>query len=348
MVQSVNQERSVVRLTPLRGPERGEPNGLRERVTQDISGHESVGTDRPREGFRAAYVAVIGRPNVGKSTLVNRLLGQKLSIVSPRPQTTWHRILGIKNLPQAQLLFLDTPGIHKSDAVFNQSLVRAARHAMTDADIVLWLIDASRPEDPDDLLILREIGEPKVTKAPVILALNKVDLVQKPLLLPLIARWQEAHAFVEIVPISATAGDNVDRLESLLVHHAPAGHPFYPPDELSDRPERFFLAEIIREQAFALLHQELPYAVAVQTEAVKARAGRDLTDVEATIYVEKEAQKGIVIGAGGKMLKKIGERARPEIEELLGTRVFLRLWVKVQEGWRKDAAALRRLGYLEP
>jgi len=298
--------------------------------------------------FRAGYVAIIGRPNVGKSTLVNRLLGQKLSIVSSRPQTTWHRILGIKNLPQAQLLFVDTPGMHKSDAVFNQSLVRAARRAMDDADALLWLIDASQPEDPDDQLILEELRERKTTKAPVILAPNKVDLVEKPLLLPLIARWQEAYAFAEIVPISATAGDNVDRLESLLVQYAPAGQPFYPPDELSDRPERFFIAEIIRERAFALLHQELPYAVAVQVEAVKAREGQDLTDVEATIYVEKEAQKGIVIGAGGKMLKRIGERARPEIEELLGTRVFLRLWVKVQQGWRKDEAALRRFGYLEP
>jgi len=298
--------------------------------------------------FRAGYVAIIGRPNVGKSTLVNRMLGQKLSIVSPRPQTTWHRILGIKNLPQAQLLFVDTPGMHKSDAVFNQSLVRAARRAMADADVLLWLIDASQPEDPDDQLILEELRERKTTKAPVILAPNKVDLVEKLILLPLIARWQEAYAFAEIVPISATAGDNVDRLESLLVRHAPVGQPFYPPDELSDRPERFFIAEIIRERAFALLHQELPYAVAVQVEAVKAREGQDLTDVEATIYVEKEAQKGIVIGAGGKMLKRIGERARPEIEELLGTRVFLRLWVKVQQRWRKDEAALRRFGYLEP
>jgi len=298
--------------------------------------------------FRAGYVAVIGRPNVGKSTLVNRLLGQRLSIVSARPQTTWHRILGIKNLPQAQLLFLDTPGIHKSDAVFGQSLVRAARHALADADIVLWMIDASRPEDPDDQLILGEIRERKVTKAPVLLALNKVDLVEKPLLLPLIARWQEVYTFVEIVPISASAGDNVDRLESLLVQHAPVGQPLYPPDELSDRPERFFIAEIIREQVFALLRQELPYAVAVEVEAVRSREGQDLTDVEATIHVEKQAQKGIVIGAGGTMLKKIGERARPGIEELLGVRVFLRLWVKVREGWRKDAAALRRFGYLEP
>ena len=298
--------------------------------------------------FRAAYVAIIGRPNVGKSTLMNRLLQQKLSIVSPRPQTTWHRILGIRNLPQAQLLFLDTPGMHESDAVFNQSLVRAALRAIADADVILWLIDASQSEDPDDQLILEQLRERKTQTAPVILGLNKVDLVEKPLLLPLIARWQEAYSFAEIVPVSAANGDNVDRLEAGLLQHAPVGHPFYPPDDLSDRPERFFIAEIIREQAFALLHQELPYAVAVQVEAVKAREGKDLTDVEATIYVEKGGQKGIVIGAGGQMLKRIGERARPEIEALLETRVFLRLWVKVQEGWRKDVAALRRFGYMEP
>lgn len=309
---------------------------------------EAEATAQAKEDFRAAYVAIIGRPNVGKSTLLNRLLGQKLSIVSPRPQTTWHRILGIKNLPRAQLLLLDTPGIHTSEAIFNQSLTRAARRAITDADILLWLIDASEPEDQDDQLILSEIRDRKEKKVPVILALNKVDVVEKPALLPLIGRWQETYSFAEIVPISAITGDNVDRLESLLVRYAPAGQPFYPPDELSDRPERFFICEIIRERAFAVLRQELPYAMAVQVDAVKAREGRDLTDVEATIYVEKEAQKRIVIGAGGQMLKRIGERARPAIEELLGSRVFLRLWVKVREGWRKDAADLKQFGYLEP
>jgi GTP-binding protein Era len=279
---------------------------------------------------------------------MNRLLQQKLSIVSPRPQTTWHRILGIRNLPQAQLLFLDTPGMHKSDAVFNQGLVRSARRAMADADIILWLLDASRPEDPDDQLILEQLREGKPTRATVILALNKVDLVEKPLLLPMIDRWREACPVAEIIPISATKGDNLARLESVLVQHAPVGRPFYPPEELSDRPERFFIAESIREKVFGLLHEELPYAVAVQVEAVRAREGRDLTDVEATIYVEKASQKAIVIGAGGQMLKKIGTLARPEIEAMLETRVFLRLWVKVLEGWRTDQAALKRFGYLEP
>jgi GTP-binding protein Era len=212
--------------------------------------------------------------------------------------------------------------MHTSDAVFNQSLTRAARRAMADADIVLWLVEASQPEDPpgtrDDQLILEDLRQRK-TAQPVILALTKVDRVDKPRLLPLLARWQEVYPLAEIVPVSATKGDNVDRLESLLVRYLPEGHPFYPPEELSDRPERFFIAEVIREKAFSLLRQELPYAVAVEVEAVRAREGRDLTDVEATIYVEKESQKAIVIGTGGKMLKRIGEQARPEIEDILGT-----------------------------
>ncbi len=314
----------------------------------EFIGHEPAATEKPQEEFQVAYVAIIGRPNVGKSTLMNRLVQQKLSIVSPRPQTTWHRILGIRNLPRGQLLFLDTPGMHKSDAVFNQSLIRSAIRAMEDADILLWLMDASRPEDADDQLILEQLLERNPALVPVVLALNKVDLVKKPLLLPLIDRWRAAYPFTEIVPISAATGDNLDRLEAALFQAAPNGQPFYPPEALTDRPERFFIAEILREKVFALLHQELPYAVAVQVEGVKARESRDLTDVEATIYVEKDSQKGIVIGSGGKMLKRIGELARPEIESLLGTPVFLRLWVKVQEAWRKDAAALRRFGYLEP
>ncbi len=310
--------------------------------------HEKAEADASAPGaFRAGYIAVIGRPNVGKSTLVNRLLQQKLSIVSPRPQTTWHRILGIKTLPQAQLLYLDTPGVHTSGALFNQGLVRAALTAVAEADVILWVVDASQPADDDDQLILQELTA-RPPKAPVILALNKVDLVSKPLLLPLIARWHEAYSFPEIVPISATQGDNVDQLETVLVRLLPEGHPFYPPEDLSDRPERFFIAEVIREQAFALLHQELPYALAVEVQAVRAREGReDLTDVEATIYVEKDSQKAIVIGAGGEMLKKIGSRARPQIEELLETHVFLRLWVRVLESWRKDPTALKRFGYLE-
>jgi len=310
-------------------------------MTQDL-GPRTSDTD-----FRAGYVAIVGRPNVGKSTLINRLVGHDLCIVSARPQTTWHRILGIKNLPGAQILFLDTPGIHKSEALFNQQLMRAAQRALTDADVIVWLIDAAEAEHPDDALILDTIRTQK-PRAPVLLVPNKVDRVAKPLLLPLIARWQAVHQFAEIVPISAATGDNVDRLEALLARLLPVGQPLYPPEDLSDRSERFFIAETVRGQVFALLRQELPYAVAVEVETVHAREGTDLSDVEATIYVEKDSQKGIVIGAGGAMLKRIGAAARPAIEELLGTRVFLKLHVKVDEAWRKDPKALRRLGYSEP
>ena len=299
------------------------------------------------EAFRSGYVAIVGRPNVGKSTLINRLVGQDLCIVSPRPQTTWHRILGIKNLPGAQMLFLDTPGIHQSDALFNQNLFRAAERALADADVIVWVIDATESDHPDDALILETIRRQK-PNTPVLLVPNKVDCIAKPLLLPLIARWQSVYGFAEIVPISALKGDNVGRLEQLLTPLLPVGRPFYPDEDLSDRPERFFIAETVRGQVFTLLRQELPYAVAVEVETVRAREGRTLTDVEATIYVEKDSQKAIIIGTGGKMLKRIGVAARPVIEELLGTRVFLKLHVKVDEAWRKDPSALRRLGYFEP
>jgi len=296
------------------------------------------------ESFKAGYVAIVGRPNVGKSTLLNRFLGQKVSIVSPRPQTTRNRILGVKSLPGAQIVFLDTPGIHRSEQRFNRAMVRAALRTLEEADLILWMVDAEAPETPDDLLILEELGR---AKPPSYLLINKVDRVAKDLLLPIIDRFRGRHPFREIVPISATAGDNVDRLEALLVRDLPAGHPFFPEDQVTDRPERFLIAELIREQVFHLLHQELPYAVAVTVDRVREREGTDLTDVGATIYVEKDSQKGIVIGAGGQMLKKVGQRSRPEIEALLGRRVNLQLWVKVREAWRRDERALRELGYLE-
>ena len=294
--------------------------------------------------FKAGYVAIIGRPNVGKSTLLNRLLGQKVSIVSPRPQTTWNRILGIKSLPGAQIIFVDTPGIHRSEQRFNREMVRAAQRALAEADLILWLVDVEAPETPDDLMILESLRQ---ARAPIFLLINKVDRVAKGLLLPLIDCFRERLPFREIIPISATAGDNVDTLEALLVRDLPEGHPFFPEDQLTDRPERFIIAELIREQAFHLLRQELPYAVAVTVEQVREREGRDLVDVGATLYVEKDSQKGIVIGAGGQMLKKVGQRARRGIETLLGRQVNLQLRVAVREGWRKDDAALRELGYLD-
>ncbi len=294
--------------------------------------------------FRSGFVAIVGRPNVGKSTLMNRLLGQKVSIVSPRPQTTRTRIAGIKSLPGAQLIFLDTPGIHKSRGYFHRMIMKAAMNTLQEADLILWLVDAADPLSPDDEHILEAL---RTLKSPILLAINKVDLVEKERLLPTIDRFRALLTFAEIVPISATRGDNVDVLESLLIQYLPEGQPLYPLDQLSDQPERFIIAELIREKIFHLVYQEVPYAVAVEVEQVKRREGRELTDVEVTIYVEKDSQKGIIIGRGGAMLKKIGEQARPEIEMLLGTQVFLKLWVKVRPDWQKDDDALKRFGYIQ-
>jgi GTP-binding protein Era len=294
--------------------------------------------------FKSGFIAIVGRPNVGKSTLMNRLLGQKVSIVSPRPQTTRTRIAGIKSLPGAQLIFLDTPGIDKAGGYLHRLMVKAAMNTLGEADLILWMVEATDALTEDDRHILEAL---KDVKSPILLTINKVDLVEKQRLLPTIDRFQALLPFVEIVPISATKGDNVDVLESLLIQHLPEGQPLYPLDQLTDQPERFIIAELIREKVFHLVYQEVPYAVAVEVEQVKAREGRELTDVEATIYVEKESQKGIIIGRAGAMLKKIGEQARPEIETLLGTQVFLKLWVKVRADWQRDDEALKRFGYLQ-
>jgi GTP-binding protein Era len=303
----------------------------------------AAGRPAPPAGFRAGFVAIVGRPNVGKSTLMNRLLGQKLSITSPKPQTTRNRIVGVKHRPDAQLVLLDTPGIHRAGSLFNQELVRAALRGLAEADLVLWLVDGTDPATPDDQVILEQVRSG--AKA-VVLAINKIDLIPKPSLLPVMAELSQLLPNAEIVPISATAGDNLDRLEDLLARALPEGPALFEPDQVTDLPERFFIAELLREQVLRLTHEEVPYAVAVQVEAVRPRAGQDLTDVEATIYVEKPSQKAIVIGQGGQMLKAIGSRARPEIEELLGTRVYLQLWVKVLVAWRREPGTLRRLGYL--
>lgn len=295
--------------------------------------------------YKSGFIAIVGRPNVGKSTLMNRLLGQKVSIVSPRPQTTRAKIMGIKNLPGAQLIFLDTPGIDKAGGYFHRLMVKTAMNSLEGADLILWMVEAPDPLSRDDKLILESL---KSVKSPILLAINKVDLVEKERLLPTIDRFRALLPFAEIVPISAAEGDNVALLESLLVQYLPEGQPLYPLDQLTDQPERFIIAELIRERVFRLVYQEVPYAVAVLVEQVRTREGRALTDVEATIYVEKDSQKAIIIGRGGAMLKKIGELARPEIEKLLGTQVFLKLWVKVRSDWQKDDEALKRLGYLQP
>jgi len=296
-------------------------------------------------GHKAGFIAVIGRPNVGKSTLVNCVVGQKVAAVSPKPQTTRNRVAGVKTTGSYQMIFLDTPGIHHAETLFNREMVKLALKTLTEVDLILWVIDASDPLSDEDQLVRGYLQDIKV---PVVVALNKVDLVKpKQHLLPVIDACHRLIPAAEVVPISATEGVNLNLLEEILLRYLPEGPAFFPPGQATDQPPHLVVAEIIREKVFELVHQEVPYAVAVRIDEMEERPGTGLVDIQATIYVEKDSQKGIIIGEGGRMLKRIGQQARQEIEGVLGTRVYLGLWVKVHRAWRKNEEALRRFGYLQ-
>jgi GTP-binding protein Era len=294
--------------------------------------------------YRSGFVALVGRPNVGKSTLLNHLLGEKIAIISDKPQTTRTRILGVKHLPNAQLIFLDTPGIHKPKYRLNQRMVRVALEVLDEVDLVFLLVEANERPGPGDQFVLEQLKERQV---PVMLLINKIDLVQKARLLPLIEAYRQLHPFVEIVPISALTGDGVDRAVELALQYMPEGPVYFKEDMLTDQPMRVLAAEIVREKILQKTRDELPFAVAVQIESFieeKAREGQ-LARIAAIVYVEKESQKGIVIGKGGELLKAVGTEARLDMEHLFGMKVFLQLWVKVKEGWREDEQMLTSLGY---
>jgi len=292
--------------------------------------------------FKSGFVAIVGAPNVGKSTLLNQLLGQKIAITSAKPQTTRHRILGVAHLPGAQLIFLDTPGIHQAKGPLNVRIVEVALKALREVDLVVFMTDASVPDNRADQIILKAL---KKKRQPVILAMNKVDLVKKKTLLPLMDQWRGSYPFKAIVPISALERIQMDELVKEMVAVLPEGPRYYPEDSVTDMPERFIAAEMIREKVFRLTGEEIPYSVAVTVESFKERPGKDLIDIQATIHVERESQKPIIIGGGGKKLKRIGEQAREEIEHMTGRKVFLKLWVRVQKNWTRDAGAVRRFGY---
>ena len=293
---------------------------------------------------KAGFIAIIGRPNVGKSTLMNCFVGQKVTAVSPKPQTTRNRIAGVKTTEMYQMIFWDTPGIHHAETLFNREMVRLALKTLDDVDLILWMIDASGPLSDEDRQIQGHLRE---VRTPIVVALNKVDLVRaKQELLPMIDACQKLVPSAEVIPISVTEGVNMDRLEHILITYLPEAPRFFPPEQATDQPQYLLVAEIIREKVFQLMYQEVPYAVAVQVDEMGERQEEGIVDIQATIYVEKDSQKGILIGAGGQMLKKIGQQARNEIERIFGTRVYLGLWVKVRKEWRKDAEALRRFGYL--
>lgn len=293
--------------------------------------------------FKSGFTAIIGAPNVGKSTLLNRILEDKIAIVSPRPQTTRNRILGVLHRPHSQIIFLDTPGIHKSEKALNRKMVETAIAAIGDVEIILVMIDAAKPDPTSENLLLEKL--PRGRGRPVILAVNKIDKIKKPDLLQLIDLWSKAYPFAEIIPISATQGAQVPELIGLLENLLPEGPPYFPEDMITDMPERFVAAEMIREKIFQLTGQEIPFSTAVTIESFSEEPDRGLVSIHAAIHVERESQKGIIIGKGGAMLKSVGRAARIEIERMVGMKVFLKLFVRVEKNWSNDARALRRLGY---
>jgi len=295
-----------------------------------------------RSGFKSGFISIIGRPNVGKSTLLNLLLGEKIAIVSDKPQTTRNRILGIKNHPAGQIIFLDTPGIHRAQSRLNRSMVKVALATYSEVDGVCFMIEADRSDNDENDFILETLT--KIEK-PVLLVINKIDLVPKGDLLPIMERYSRLRSFEQIIPISALLGDGVETFVDELLKILPEGPRLFPEDMITDLPERFLVAELIREKVFQLTQEEIPYATAVVVEDFKEREEKNLIVIRATIQVERESQKGILIGKRGRMLKEIGRLAREEIEALLGARVFLELWVKEEKNWREDPRALRRLGY---
>jgi GTP-binding protein Era len=291
---------------------------------------------------RAGFVALIGRPNSGKSTLLNRLVGEKLAIVSPRPQTTRNRITGIRNVPGAQIVFVDTPGLHPAGGKLGAFMRETAERALEGVDLACLVVDATGRPEPDTLALelLRAAG------CPAFCLVNKVDIVRpRSRILPLLDAWRRAHDFRELLPVSALDGTNCDRLLQLIAQAMPEHPAFFPTDVTTDQPETFYVAEVVREKVFLHTHEEVPYAVAVRVDELTERHRPRRLDIRATVFVERDSQKGILIGRGGSMLKKIGTAARHELETFFGIPVFLGLTVQVRRDWRKDEGALREFGF---
>lgn len=302
-----------------------------------------MGNSPAPEDHRCGFVACLGRTNVGKSTLLNRMLGLKLGIVSRKPQTTRRQVRGIVNPEGGQVVLVDTPGLPGVSSAVNESLEREALRGVENSDVVLAITDPmGRKRKEEEEKMLRIVAG---SSRPALLALNKIDLISPDDTLPLIARYQETGLFREIVPVSAVRGTNIDRLTSALVASVPAGPPLYPRDIVSDQPERDFFAEMVREKIFRSVHQELPYATAVVVDSVEEDRKTGFYRVAATIFVERQSQKGILIGEGGQVLKKIGMEARKDMERLTGGKVYLALWVKVRKNWTRDPQSLREFGF---
>ncbi|WAE44078.1 GTPase Era [Levilactobacillus brevis] len=291
--------------------------------------------------YKSGFVAIVGRPNVGKSTFLNRVIGQKIAIMSNTAQTTRNKIQGIYTTDEAQIVFIDTPGVHKPKSKLGDYMVQSAMSALNEVDAVLFMVNAAEKRGAGDNFIIDRL---KNVKAPVYLLINKIDQVKPDDLLPVMEQYQTALPWKAVYPISALKGNNVDELLTGLVEQMPNGPQYYPADQVTDHPERFVVSELIREKIFMLTREEVPHSVAVEIESMKQK-DEDHVHIEATIIVERPTQKGIMIGKGGSMLKKIGTLARQDIEHLLGSKVYLQLWVKVQPNWRDKSTLLKSYGY---
>ena len=296
-----------------------------------------------KKDYKSGFVTLIGRPNVGKSTLMNQLIGQKIAITSNKPQTTRNRIQTVLTTDDGQIVFVDTPGIHKAKNKLGEYMVNVAERTLNEVDVVLWLVEPTTFIGAGEQHIISQLK--KVT-TPVVLVINKIDSVKKEDVLPAIAAYKDVYDFAEIVPVSARNGDNTDELVKVIMKYLPYGPQFYDEDTITDQPERQIVAEIVREKALHALDEEIPHGIAVTIESMKQRKN-GMTDIEATIICERDSHKGIIIGKGGAMLKKIGSTARFEIERLLDCKVNLKLWVKVQKNWRDSDYMMKNFGYRE-
>ncbi|MDU6710364.1 MAG: GTPase Era [Staphylococcus epidermidis] len=292
---------------------------------------------------KSGFVSIIGRPNVGKSTFVNRVIGHKIAIMSDKAQTTRNKIQGVMTRDDAQIIFIDTPGIHKPKHKLGDYMMRVAKNTLSEIDAIMFMVNVNEDIGRGDEYIMEML---KNVKTPIFLVLNKIDLVHPDTLMPKIEQYQSYMDFTDIIPISALEGLNVDHFIDVLKSFLPEGPKYYPDNQISDHPEQFVVSEIIREKILHLTSEEIPHAIGVNVDRM-IKEDEDRVRIEATIYVERDSQKGIVIGKGGKKLKEVGKRARRDIEMLLGTKVYLELWVKVQRDWRNKVNFIRQIGYVE-
>ncbi|MFD2333859.1 GTPase Era [Cohnella sp. GCM10020058] len=295
----------------------------------------------PKGKFKSGFVAIVGRPNVGKSTLMNQVIGQKIAIMSDKPQTTRNKIHGVYTTDEKQIVFLDTPGIHKSNSKLGDFMVKSALGALEEVEAILFLTDVSEELGGGDRFIIEQL---KKVKTPVFLVLNKIDKVQPEALLPIIDKYSKLHSFTEVVPVSARDGNNVTTLLAQIGRYLPEGPMYYPADQITDHPEQFICAELIREKILQTTREEIPHSIAVEIESM-GTGDNGVVNIGAVIYVERPSQKGIIIGKNGAALKEVGKRARHDMERLLGSKIFLELWVKVKEDWRNRESVLKTLGF---